>query len=108
MLRTDKKPYTNQRSSITTILVKSLLLLLLLLVLSGSTSAMSETPSAAQDSDRLLLQDASAAERDAGTVHQLDMSSGAASISLGPVVVNEDGTHTHTLSIVHHADSTAY
>jgi hypothetical protein len=99
MKNTDKKANQIQRNSITIISFKSAILLLLLLVLSGSTSAMSEAPSAAvENNERLLLQDASTAERDGGTVHQLDMSSGAASISLGPVVVNEDGTQVNIVT----------
>jgi len=88
-----------RRNSITIISFKFAILLLLLLVLSGSTSAMSVAPSAAlENNERLLLQDASTAGRDGGTAHQLDMSSGAASISLGPVVVNEDGEQPHKLN----------
>ncbi|CAD6575863.1 MAG: hypothetical protein CYPHOPRED_005814 [Cyphobasidiales sp. Tagirdzhanova-0007] len=41
-------------------------------------------------SSALLL--GSATSEDSGPVHRLDLSTGQATVSLGPVVVNQDGT----------------
>ena len=47
------------------------------------------TTTNADTSERLMLEDAPRSVDD--IVHKLDMSNGSASISLGPLVVNEDG-----------------
>lgn len=73
----------------------SLSLLLLLLLFSISHAAITMSASAPNDNDgngskNPLMLEAGPSSVDE-IVHKLDMSSGSASIELGPLVVNEDG-----------------